>query len=507
MNKAKKFMSLRNKLFLIMALALIAAATVFFACREFGSFLVWRYYLNEENRQEREKSYIGEFQQYVVENRLSINDLDKIADWSGGRYVDIVLYKDMNLIYTPDWFQNFDETPDEGETADESLTQTDDENESDTEPSTEVMTTEEGSTVYIYEYYPDLIPDDGWFSGDRGFTQYLTAEAREQYQSVLDSLLDENRELSPVYFVDGTLLIRVVDYSEEFMDNVVAAMALITAVLLFAVVMIWNFTVMARRVNKLAHKVNLVERGSLEMPIHLEGNDELAALADDVNSMRNAVVDNMTKEKQAWEANAELITAMSHDIRTPLTVLLGYLDLLELQNKNNDNTEYIEACRENAMRLKRLSDDMFSYFLVFGKNGAELNLTEYRDGECIEHIIAEHSLLLSEKGYELKREGKLPKVTFHMDIAYFSRVIDNIFSNINKYAAPNAPVIITTGYEMGKLTVTFENRAKTEGDTPESNRIGLKTCLRIMEQMGGTLQVNSEGERFVTSLSIPAEEQ
>ena len=152
-------------------------------------------------------------------------------------------------------------------------------------------------------------------------------------------------------FNDGTALVTVVDYTEDFLYSGVLVMAIAGAMIVLTLVMVFNFTSMALRVNKLAHDVKLVEEGNLNMPIRLDGNDELTALADDVNSMRNAVVDNMTKEKQAWEANAALITAMSHDIRTPLTVVLGYLDLIELQNSDPANEEYIAACKENTMRL------------------------------------------------------------------------------------------------------------------------------------------------------------
>lgn len=485
------FKSLRSKLFLIMLIALLIAAFVFVSVREVGNFLVWRYYLAETTKQERAEKYIEEFQDYVVYHKLSIHDSEKISEWSPGLYVDIILYKDSNLVYAPEWF--VDAESDEESTDAYEL-----------ESATRVEAGLDDERVEQNKSELLDFAEDGWFSGDRGFEQYFTEEARESYQKTLDSLLSENRELRPVYFLDGTLLICVVDYTENFIYNLVTATSIIAAFFVLAVIMIINFSETARRVNRLANTVRRVEEGNLEMPIVLEGNDELSALAKDVNSMRNAVVDTMSKERQAWEANAELITAMSHDIRTPLTVLLGYLDLMEIQKKDGVNVEYVEACKENAMRLKRLSDDMFSYFLVFGKNDLSLDLSQEIDCATLEHMLAEREVLLSELGFEVIRSRVVPRAKVKIDIAYFSRVMDNIFSNLSKYADPGEPIYVGTDFDGSTLTVSVKNHIKAEEDRAESNGIGIKTCVKIMELLNGSFAILNEEEYYTVLLKLPA---
>ena len=88
MSKKKFFISLKSKLILILILAIVTAAVVFVACKQFGDFLVWKYYLDEETKQERAENYIEDFQKYVKNKKLSIHDSKKIAAWSGGNYVD-----------------------------------------------------------------------------------------------------------------------------------------------------------------------------------------------------------------------------------------------------------------------------------------------------------------------------------------------------------------------------------------------------------------------------------
>ncbi len=472
--------------------AIILSLVLFLVVREVGNFLVWRYYLDEQTREERADEYIEKLNQYIFENKLSINDTEKISEWTSGKYIDVILYKDTNLIYAPDWFKDYEEN---GEN--ESELSADFENDTETEPSSDTQT-----EAKIPEDY--FIYNDSWFSGDRGFEQYLTEEAREKYQTALQAILDGNEELKPIYCVDGTLLATVVDYSEDLVYNLVSAFAIVCALVFVALIMVFNLTRLSGRVTRLAEKVKAVEEGRHDMAIALDGDDEIASLASDVNSMRNTIVENMTKERRAWEANTGLITAMSHDIRTPLTVLLGYLDLIELQNTDSTNQEYINVCKENALRLKHLSDDLFSYFFVFGKNGVSLNISESPAYETIENMIAEHSLLLSEQEYKLVIQTKLELYSVSMDNVYFGRVIGNIFSNMKKYADIDKEIYISSSFDGERLSISFENSVRKRENASESTGIGLKTCRKIMQEMGGEFVAEEIDGKFVTVVSLPA---
>lgn len=452
----------------MLCVSLVVFGAVFFVTNEAGRFLVWRYYLNGESKQARIENYLDDFQKYVWENQLYVDDTQSIKKWSKGKAVDIMVYKDESLMYSSSWFKSF-----EGESGE--------------------------THIFNHPFF-----DNQWISGDKGFEQYLTEDAKINYLKQLDDILEGNRELTPVIFMDGTLLVTVVEYTEDIVYAGVFIVAFSTALLVLALIMILNFTSMASRVNRLANNVKLVEEGNLNVPIKLDGNDELTALANDVNSMRNAVVDNMTKERQAWEANAALITAMSHDIRTPLTVILGYLDLIEMQNEDATNSEYIAACKENTMRLKALSDDMFSYFLVFGKQDPLSDIASH-DIEILYQMVAEHQLLLVERGYTF--DLRLPEESFKIkaDAAYLGRVVDNIFSNIGKYADAGKNVEIAAESHGDTVKLTFRNAVKKDISESESNHIGIKTCVRIMEQMGGSFDVESDPDSFTVALSLPVE--
>ena len=452
----------------MLCLSLIVAAIAFGIVNEAGRFLVWRYYVADNAKQARIDRQLDEFKQYIRENNLHVDDTSAIKKWSSGRYIDIIVYKDESLMYAPNWFKDFEGSSGE-------------------------------NGIFNNPFFKSP-----WVSGEKGFEQYLTEDALKKYSANLSRILEGNQDMVEVEFYDGTALVTVVDYTEDFLYSGVLLLAFVSALLILALIMIFNFTSMAIRVNRLAQNVKLVEGGELNMPIKLDGNDELTALAADVNSMRNTVVDNMTKEKQAWEANAALITAMSHDIRTPLTVVLGYLDLIELQNSDPANEEYIAACKENTMRLKSLSDDMFSYFLVFGKQDSLLESISDHSAETVWQMIAEHELLLVEKGYSFDISLPSIKADVEIDAVYFGRVIDNVFSNIVKYADPAKPIRISAELENEKLSVSFANAIRKDDALPESNHIGIKTCVRIMERMNGAFTVDCGEEDFKVTVSLPA---
>lgn len=493
------------KLVIMLLVSLTVASGVFYLVNQAGNFLIWRDYLNAESRQKRAEQYVENFQDYVTKNRLTVSDSDMIQKWNVGDYVDILVYKDANLVYAPEWFQQFQENDELGDG--NILIPGDGEQDVEDEETEEVTlspdvtdTPDENETVADEEtdhtgFYEDL------FSGDRGFEQYLTEEGLKAYRTALEDALSGNEKLHPVYFVDGTMLVAVVDYSGELMSNIVFTVSLISAFLAMALIMIAYFSTIVRRIRLLSENVSVVESGNLDHEIKESGNDEISRLAKDVESMRDAIVENMTKERRAWEANVGLITSMSHDIRTPLTVLSGYLDLIELQNNDSVNDEYIDACKDNVQRLRNLSDDMFSYFLVFGKGGAELDMTPVNIGKWLSHNIAEHALLLSEKEYEFECVP-LPDVTVRIDEKYFRRVIDNIFSNIVKYADPTVAVRFYAEETKQSLILYCTNAKKQDDDSAESNGIGHKTCIRIMEEMGGSFEIEETEELYTVKIKI-----
>lgn len=432
---------------ILMICCLLVSGGIYFGLSKLGDYLVWKNYVNisEDEVRERNRGYMEDLQKFVNINRLSVSEAQETNRWTSGQHLRLVFYRDRDLIY----------------------------------------------------YEQDTV------SGDKNFQSYLSEEDRKSYEETLRSILDGNSDAYPISFTDGTLLVTFVDNTQSFMESVVWFASLSVAAIFFIVFMFIYFNNITWRIRRLANNVKAVEDGNMDMKIYDGGNDEIGRLAQDVNSMRNAVIDNMSKEREAWEANAGLITAMSHDIRTPLTVMMGYMELMEIQNEDPAFAEYIESCKKNAEKLKKLSDDMFSYFLVFGKRDFEQNKTvESADG-VIRHMLEEHCILLSETGYNVSTCWNCNGIKILIDQKYFGRVIDNVFSNIGKYAHKDFPVCICVSEKDGKFVIRTENTEKDDVSDAESNRIGNKTCLKIMEQLDGEFISGAVGNKYVNEIVLP----
>ena len=432
---------------ILMLIGLMISGGIFIGLKSIGDYHVWKNYINitEDQVREQNRTYMNDLQKYVNLNRLTVSQAEDTNRWASGEHLKLVFYKDRDLIYY------------EQETGEE----------------------------------------------DKNFQSYLSEDDRKKYEDTLKSILDGNADAYPISFMDGTLLVTFVDNTESFLKSFVIAVSLLVSAIFFAVLMLLYFNRITGRISKLAKTVKAVGEGDMERRIYDGGNDEIGSLALDVNSMRNSVVENMSKEREAWEANAGLITAMSHDIRTPLTVMLGYMELMELQNEDPAFAEYLESCKQNAHKLKKLSDDMFSYFLVFGKREFELDMTPSVAGEVVRHMLDEHCILLAGNGYNVSTAWKSEDSVILIDQKFFGRVIDNVFSNIGKYADKDKAVTISVEANENTFKITTENYIAPDTSAAESNGIGNKTCAKIMEQLGGKFESYADGELYKNEISLP----
>jgi signal transduction histidine kinase len=220
--------------------------------------------------------------------------------------------------------------------------------------------------------------------------------------------------------------------------------------------------------------------------------------------MRSAMLDNIEKEREALQMNTELITSMSHDIRTPLTVLMGYMDIMKSDLPPEELHEYILASEKTVQRLKQLSDDMFKYFRAFGKGAEGITMEEYNASTLFEQLLAEHVFLLGESGYQVDynidelMDGKSIVKT---DAPHMMRIMDNIFSNLYKYADIEKEVSVK-GWREGDLAVFEFKNYVAENKGAESSKVGLKTCKRLSTYIMNDFDWGEEDGVFTLTLSL-----
>lgn len=323
-----------------------------------------------------------------------------------------------------------------------------------------------------------------------------------QYGQVADTGME-----FPVNFTDGVFGVTVYESSQTVLYELVKVSAIVVGALVFLLmVMIYDRKV-TQAIQTLSRQVRQVSQGELDRKILCARKDEIGQLAVDVDTMRLSIIEKLQREEAAWQANSNLITAISHDVRTPLTALMGYLELLDDEEIPwQQRQAYLEICKNHAHRLKGLTDELFGFFLVFGKPEPDVHLQEFEVNMLLEQILLEKELELSQMGFTVDMEHGNITGKLRVDLGHLRRIFDNLFSNVRKYGDLTLPVTISQSMKEGKLCIRIANAVLQEENRVERNGIGLQTCRKLITSMGGSFcKEHSEGV-FSVEFMLPVYE-
>ena len=167
---------------------------------------------------------------------------------------------------------------------------------------------------------------------------------------------------------------------------------------------------------------------------------------------------------------------------------------------------YISATESTALRLKQLSDDMFKYSLAFGDTKKSVKLENYDFITLTEQLFSEHFLLMNENGYDIRAthsgEEIVEGTTVYTDAPNLMRIVDNVFSNLRKYADPSYPITFDMNLKGDVMTLECRNKILKDTEGAESNGIGLKTCVRLGSLVGKKFEYKNDGEFFACRLVL-----
>ena len=312
-----------------------------------------------------------------------------------------------------------------------------------------------------------------------------------------------------VRFLDKDYFVYIDVYLEYRWKAVLDNVKLFLAALIFLIiVLVYNSRVL-RRIIDLSDQVNRIRAGETDLEIEQGEPDEIGALASDIDMMRNAVLEKMNSERAAQEANNQLITSMSHDIRTPLTSLIGYLDIISGHKYKTEEElqRYIGSCSDKAVQLKGLSDKLFQYFLVYNNEEQKRELEEMDVGILFQQFMIEHISELTQYGYEVELTDEIPEnVMIDTETSAMQRLFDNLFSNIMKYADNSYPIVITAEIIQNQIKIVLKNHIAEDAGKVESTKIGVKTCKKIVDDLGGTFRALEEDGIYKTVILFKVKE-
>ena len=330
--------------------------------------------------------------------------------------------------------------------------------------------------------------------------------------------LEENDEQTPFY--DWTP-----HYSIRFADGDTEAMLYYNGFntyygtgceILLTLCIVWwfpgffllNSRKIVRYVVLLSEEIQAMEGGDLDHPITIRGSDEITTLASCLDSMRVTLRQQQEEEAQAAAKVKNLITEMSHDLRTPLTTLLLYTEILRCRKyetpEQADN--YLNKIDAKARQIKQLSDNLFEYALVTRDTVAVLDPPAHFSA-VFEEPLTEMVETLQQRGFACALELGEEDVLLSVSGQYVRRILDNITSNLLKYADPGRDVIVRFVQEGSRAGLCFENCVLPVPASSESTKVGLPSIETMMEKMQGVCRIEQpEGVFRMTLLFKTAKE-
>ena len=280
-----------------------------------------------------------------------------------------------------------------------------------------------------------------------------------------------------------------------------------------------------RYIGKISAAIRNISEGDLNTHVEILGDDEFSAMAANLNKMEADIQNLMEKEREAERTKNELITNVAHDLRTPLTSIIGYLELL---SKSGDRLspemqkKYIDIAYTKSKRLEKLIEDLFGFTkLNYGK--ISMNVGKLDIVKLLSQLLEEFYPSFADKDLTYELKSNVPAQVITADGNLLARLFDNLINNAIKYGAEGKKILVKIHSDGEIVTVSVTNYGYVipAEELPlifnkfyrvEQSRsiytggtgLGLAIAKNIVDMHGGTISVASDlnGTVFTVKLKV-----
>ncbi|MCI9156828.1 MAG: HAMP domain-containing histidine kinase, partial [Lawsonibacter sp.] len=268
-----------------------------------------------------------------------------------------------------------------------------------------------------------------------------------------------------------------------------------------------------------AGQLEAVRAGEVDSDLTLQEDSDLYQMADDLNHIRQGLHQAVEERTRSERMKVELVTNVSHDLKTPLTSIISYTELLAQEPLDPPASEYVQIMGEKAQRLKAMVQDVFEVSkAASGQLPVKLERLDY--ARLLRQTLADMAQAIGESGLTLRAsipEGEVP-ITADSDRMY--RVFQNLIGNALKYSLPGSRVYLSLTVVDGQASASVRNTSAAElkpgadytarfvrGDesrTDGGSGLGLSIADSFTKACGGSLSVTTEADLFTAMVTFPA---
>ena len=307
-------------------------------------------------------------------------------------------------------------------------------------------------------------------------------------------------------------------------DVVVILMYVLFGILVFTVTFMILQEKSLRYITKISDAMQNISEGDLNVTVEVEGDDEFSSMAANLNKMVEELKELMDKERESERTKNELITNVARDLRTPLTSIIGYLELLsgdvkldpELQKK------YINIAYVKTKRLEKLIEDLFGFTKMnYGK--LTMHVAQVDVVKLLSQLLEEFYPSFVDKNLSYELQSNVPAKVITADGNLLARLFDNLINNAIKYGADGKRImvklhaddeivtvsVINYGYvipadELPLIFNKFYRVEQSRSTNTGGTGLGLAISKNIVDMHGGTITVTSDlsGTVFTVKLKV-----
>lgn len=276
-----------------------------------------------------------------------------------------------------------------------------------------------------------------------------------------------------------------------------------------------------REIMKIQQALELISTGALDTKLDVsEFHGQEKEVAEAVNHIRDGLMESVNESLKNEKLKADLITNVSHDIKTPLTSIVNYVDLLKRENLGNENAKnYIRILDEKSQRLKQLTEDLVETSKITSGN-VKLDMQKIDMVELLYQTGGEFNERFEARNLTIVTKIPNKSMYIYADGRQLYRSLENLYTNAAKYALENTRVYVELSNNDNKAVFTIKNVSKNELDivsdgkvdlterfvrgeksrTTEGSGLGLSIAKNLTTLMGGKFEINVDGDLFIATI-------